>query len=120
MWLIRSNNLRCFARLEVSDDEDTPRFRDLTSRLRETFRHDKDLLWDAFGIAPEVEVRLSSAGDSHYCANALLLGIYKQFPSRRYTRTPLSRLTAPNDKGHVQGPPCDVDPRLYYGKSYQE
>jgi hypothetical protein len=48
--------IRCLARLDKSDSKDVPRFRELTHMLKDTYAHDQDILWEAFGIAPEIEV----------------------------------------------------------------
>jgi hypothetical protein len=51
--------LRCRASTEsLSPGE--PRFRELTQCIKDTYSHDPDLMWDAFGIAPGVTVILKT------------------------------------------------------------
>ena len=49
--------IRCLTPSSLFDERGVPRSRELTTLLTETFSHDHDILWDAFGVAPEVTVR---------------------------------------------------------------
>jgi hypothetical protein len=82
---------RCLALSDSLGKDGAPRFRALCDHLKATYAHDKNLLWDAFGIAPDITVRQIICLWFQY----YLLDIIQPFTSA-FPRADIHELLSPN------------------------